>query len=168
MFARRVSSFARSSREPPILRSFVLTSAYAKTRECLWAQATGFCRFRFADPRQSFLAPSNPFFFPYAFCGRSSREPPILRSFVLTSAYAKTRECLWAFPCFWRRRRDSNPRGVSPKRFSRPPRYDRFDTPASSFLLLYFTAKKLSMIFAIKNPTKNGRGFFPRPSCFIL
>ena len=29
----------------------------------------------------------------------------------------------------WRRKRDSNPRGVSPKRFSRPPRYDRFDIP---------------------------------------
>ncbi len=28
----------------------------------------------------------------------------------------------------WRRRRDSNPCGVSPKRFSRPPRYDHFDT----------------------------------------
>ena len=28
----------------------------------------------------------------------------------------------------WRRQRDSNPRGVAPKRFSRPPRYDRFDT----------------------------------------
>ena len=24
---------------------------------------------------------------------------------------------------------DSNPRGVAPKRFSRPPRYDRFDNP---------------------------------------
>ena len=31
----------------------------------------------------------------------------------------------------WRRKRDSNPRGLSPKRFSRPPRYDRFDIPAS-------------------------------------
>ena len=30
---------------------------------------------------------------------------------------------------FWRRQRDSNPRGVAPKRFSRPPRYDRFDMP---------------------------------------
>ena len=30
---------------------------------------------------------------------------------------------------FWRRKRDSNPRGLSPKRFSRPPRYDRFDIP---------------------------------------
>ena len=29
---------------------------------------------------------------------------------------------------FWRRGRDSNPCGVAPKRFSRPPRYDRFDT----------------------------------------
>ena len=32
----------------------------------------------------------------------------------------------------WRRKRDSNPRGVSPKRFSRPPRYDRFDIPAKN------------------------------------
>ena len=30
---------------------------------------------------------------------------------------------------FWRRQRDSNPRGLSPKRFSRPPRYDHFDMP---------------------------------------
>ena len=29
----------------------------------------------------------------------------------------------------WRRLRDSNPRGLSPKRFSRPPRCDRFDKP---------------------------------------
>ena len=29
---------------------------------------------------------------------------------------------------FWRRGRDSNPCGIAPKRFSRPPRYDRFDT----------------------------------------
>ncbi len=29
---------------------------------------------------------------------------------------------------FWRKRRDSNPRGLAPKRFSRPPRYDHFDT----------------------------------------
>ena len=29
----------------------------------------------------------------------------------------------------WRRLRDSNPRGLAPKRFSRPPRYDRFDKP---------------------------------------
>ena len=31
--------------------------------------------------------------------------------------------------CFWRRQRDSNPRGLAPKRFSRPPRYDHFDMP---------------------------------------
>ena len=28
----------------------------------------------------------------------------------------------------WRKWRDSNPRGLAPKRFSRPPRCDRFDT----------------------------------------
>ena len=32
------------------------------------------------------------------------------------------------FGIFWRKRRDSNPRGLAPKRFSRPPRYDHFDT----------------------------------------
>ena len=36
--------------------------------------------------------------------------------------------CGTAFAVFWRRGRDSNPCGVAPKRFSRPPRYDRFDT----------------------------------------
>ena len=36
----------------------------------------------------------------------------------------------------WRRKRDSNPRGLAPKRFSRPPRYDRFDIPAYVSILL--------------------------------
>ena len=36
--------------------------------------------------------------------------------------------CGTAFAVFWRRGRDSNPCGVAPKRFSRPPRYDHFDT----------------------------------------
>ena len=36
----------------------------------------------------------------------------------------------------WRRMRDSNPRGREPKRFSRPPRYDRFDNPP--YRLNYF------------------------------
>ncbi len=31
----------------------------------------------------------------------------------------------------WRRVWDSNPRGLASKRFSRPPRYDRFDNPPS-------------------------------------
>ena len=39
----------------------------------------------------------------------------------------------------WRRRRDSNPCGVSPKRFSRPPRYDHFDTsPNNQLQRLYY------------------------------
>ena len=37
---------------------------------------------------------------------------------------------------FWRRVWDSNPRGREPKRFSRPPRYDRFDT--SPYMKLSF------------------------------
>ncbi len=51
--------------------------------------------------------------------------------------------------CFlWRRKRDSNPRGLSPKRFSRPPRYDRFDIPACFFRLsLYRNRKVLSTPF---------------------
>ena len=39
----------------------------------------------------------------------------------------------------WRRGRDSNPCGVAPKRFSRPPRYDRFATsPYNIYLILIF------------------------------
>ena len=36
----------------------------------------------------------------------------------------------------WRRGRDSNPCGVAPKRFSRPPRYDHFDTSPKKMELL--------------------------------
>ena len=39
---------------------------------------------------------------------------------------------------FWRRQRDSNPRGLSPKRFSRPPRYDRFDIPPKLYQFIIF------------------------------
>ena len=54
-------------------------------------------------------------------------------AFRVTSKPKRTRQA-FSLPCpFWRRRRDSNPRGLSPKRFSRPPRYDRFDTPALLF-----------------------------------
>ena len=34
----------------------------------------------------------------------------------------------------WRRERDSNPCGLAPKRFSRPPRYDRFDIPPCIYI----------------------------------
>ena len=36
----------------------------------------------------------------------------------------------------WRRRRDSNPCGLAPKRFSRPPRYDHFDTPPYAAIIV--------------------------------
>ena len=35
--------------------------------------------------------------------------------------------------CFWRRRWDSNPRGIAAKLISSQSRYDRFDTPAYIF-----------------------------------
>ena len=35
----------------------------------------------------------------------------------------------------WRRMRDSNPRGLAPKRFSRPPRCDRFDNPPNETIV---------------------------------
>ena len=47
---------------------------------------------------------------------------------------ASKTSCFHGF--IWRRGRDSNPCGVAPKRFSRPPRYDRFDT--SPYMKLTF------------------------------
>ena len=52
-----------------------------------------------------------------------------------------------------RRRWDSNPRALSDKRFSRPPRYDHFDTsPVNRFLLpLSATFVILSHLFRLVN-----------------
>ena len=37
-------------------------------------------------------------------------------------------------PCLcWRRRRDSNPRGIAPKLISSQPRYDHFDISANIY-----------------------------------
>ncbi len=44
---------------------------------------------------------------------------------ILDKQKTQTETSVWV--C-WRRVRDSNPRGLAPKRFSRPPRYDHFDT----------------------------------------
>ncbi len=53
------------------------------------------------------------------------------------------RDCRTCVPSLFLKRsgRDSNPRGVAPKRFSRPPRYDHFDTAAEYYEIV-------SMIFA--------------------
>ena len=48
---------------------------------------------------------------------------------LLLSSEKQNEQAKNACPFCWRRKRDSNPRGLSPKRFSRPPRYDRFDIP---------------------------------------
>ena len=41
---------------------------------------------------------------------------------------------LWGF--YWRRERDSNPRGIAPKLISSQPRYDHFDTSPRDFAIL--------------------------------
>ena len=56
----------------------------------------------------------------------------------------------------WRRKRDSNPRGLSPKRFSRPPRYDRFDIPPfittfESIAIIAYFVNRISKIVAPKS-----------------
>ena len=54
---------------------------------------------------------------------------------ILSNAKNKTDTQKSVCFVFWRRQRDSNPRGISPKRFSRPPRYDHFDMPAYLFVI---------------------------------
>ena len=70
----------------------------------------------------------------------------------------------------WRRLRDSNPRGLAPKRFSRPPRYDRFDKPPFIAPLSPDTAEPTPFIvhyflfirkrFALIYPTQPKNGVF--------
>ena len=59
-------------------------------------------------------------------CHRQPFTTDPFESFLMPNKKSTTRVLF-----VWRRQRDSNPRGVSPKRFSRPPRYDRFDMPPS-------------------------------------
>ena len=52
----------------------------------------------------------------------------------------------------WRRGRDSNPCGVSPKRFSRPPRYDHFDTsPNGPFYIIITHIKSQQKLLIFSN-----------------
>ena len=77
---------------------------------------------------------------------------------------ATKKERRFTFPYFgatysksalWRRGRDSNPCGDSPKRFSRPPRYDRFDT--SPFVSLPWAGRAsdgCAKVFSSHSPEK--------------
>ena len=60
-------------------------------------------------------------------CGKKRKS----RGLLVLSARKQKSHLTMTF-LFWRRQRDSNPRGIAPKRFSRPPRYDRFDMPPYS------------------------------------
>ena len=58
-------------------------------------------------------------------------------SFSASTATKKCAPTLWVrIFLLWRRRRDSNPCGLAPKRFSRPPRYDHFDTPPYAAIIV--------------------------------
>ena len=62
-----------------------------------------------------------------------------------TIAFAMDKKIRQVETCriFWRRLRDSNPRALSDKRFSRPPRYDHFDKPPRQ-LLSFCTLKMIT------------------------
>ncbi len=52
--------------------------------------------------------------------------------------FSATRKGTYKGAFRWRRKRDSNPRGREPKRFSRPPRCDRFDIPPSVVRRIFY------------------------------
>ena len=124
----------RSSREPPTLRAFLQTSACANEK-----RIGGGIRAFSGAPRQTII---NRLFCLTGFSLFKARKAKCSLSFAAPTleslAVRNTKKDRgWYFQplSFWRRRRDSNPRGLSPKRFSRPPRYDRFDTPAYSYII---------------------------------
>lgn len=71
---------------------------------------------------------------------------------LLLSTEKQNEQAKNACPFCWRRKRDSNPRGLSPKRFSRPPRYDRFDIPPlgitveSIAIIAYFVNRIIEIV----------------------
>ena len=71
-------------------------------------------------------------------CTTKEKKPLIYKDFRLIINDKKKTvgryDCINLLFLFWRRQRDSNPRGVAPKRFSRPPRYDHFDMPPRKIL----------------------------------
>ena len=128
----------RSSREPPKMRGFfnLLPTQNKKRRRMpslLFGAGRGILAFSSA-PRSAIINGvlcrqyyCEPTFLGKAFCSR--KTAPTLES-LLKFGVKKYEKRKNPFSYFWRRKRDSNPRGLSPKRFSRPPRYDRFDIPA--------------------------------------
>ena len=69
-------------------------------------------------------------------------------------------------PAFQRRGWDSNPRALSDKRFSRPPRYDHFDTSAYSvFITLFATYLILPFVIEFVNIFLNIFSLFKKSFC---
>ena len=68
----------------------------------------------------------------------------------------------------WRRGWDSNPRALSDKRFSRPPRYDHFDTSAFRACVYYHKTSVMSRTFfkKLNKLYKNRAGTYRL--CFLI
>ena len=61
-------------------------------------------------------------------CPKITKRPVFIAPAVLPVDMKKPRKH-WVYAgFFWRRGRDSNPRGIAPKLISSQPRYDHFDT----------------------------------------
>ena len=129
----------RRSGEPPLIRVFFKGSP-CPTKKHPFGCSCGAGRGRLAFAKAS--RRRHPSFFFLAPSPSSLARTPVNSSFLqrLSLPHKKTPFRV----LLWRRKRDSNPRGVAPKRFSRPPRYDRFDIPA------YYIIKFL------RNPIPNG------------
>ena len=72
---------------------------------------------------QNPIKTENPCEFTFEFSHGTKEKTPDFRHFDRISSVFSSHFCE-----NWRRVWDSNPRGREPKRFSRPPRYDRFDS----------------------------------------
>ena len=88
-----------------------------------------------------------------SFCKQNANSPRALRVQGFSTRSAPTTQKGTPRGAFaWRRQRDSNPRGVAPKRFSRPPRYDRFDMPPYCFPIVSHFRGNVNRFFERKNP----------------
>ncbi len=96
--------------------------------------------------------------------------------FTKGTLHGKTTSFCRNLSFFWRRVWDSNPRGITPKRFSRPPRYDRFDNPPYiivaeipvSSLLFVSAAPRYALLRCPKCSARFRSQHFDRGHAFLL
>ena len=107
---------------------------------------------------QNPIKTENPCEFTFEFSHGTKEKTPDFRHFNRISSVFSSHFCE-----NWRRVWDSNPRGREPKRFSRPPRYDRFDNPPYEIVAvwehrflreLYARTAKFRKMEKCENPCK--------------